>query len=346
MAWLAETGADPDGLNPLGGAIALGHPLGGSGARMMTTLIHQMRQHGHPLRPADDVRGRRHGQRHHPGAPRRLIHPCVHAGGPQRTAGHGPRHLTVSGAVVVPAVVDGRVVAGQGGYGGRAATVPRPADMSTRPQLCAQLGTDSHRCSYAGGRCRHTRPTADICAGQSGAGRSRPSTSRGQPWGRSAMSTCGRRPSAGCAQPSARPGPASGPRPADRGRRGPRPGGTRAVDRRCAQRQRIDMTSPATIAPKPIAKFHAAERHHERDLVAGDVVDDDPQQADQHQRRPSPARTSGGWAARRGPGRRPGLQHALGRGVDRLLAHLRLGHRSVLPSGGRVLSPRPELRPA
>ena len=42
MAWLAETGADPDKLNPNGGAIALGHPLGGSGARIMSTLIHQM----------------------------------------------------------------------------------------------------------------------------------------------------------------------------------------------------------------------------------------------------------------------------------------------------------------
>ncbi|RBY75892.1 acetyl-CoA C-acetyltransferase [Blastococcus sp. TF02-09] len=46
MAWLAETGADPDRLNPNGGAIALGHPLGGSGARLMTTLIHRMRATG------------------------------------------------------------------------------------------------------------------------------------------------------------------------------------------------------------------------------------------------------------------------------------------------------------
>ena len=46
LAWLAETGADPDRLNPHGGAIALGHPLGGSGARIMTTLIHQMRHTG------------------------------------------------------------------------------------------------------------------------------------------------------------------------------------------------------------------------------------------------------------------------------------------------------------
>jgi acetyl-CoA acyltransferase len=40
------TGADPAKLNPNGGAIALGHPLGGSGARLMTTLIHHMRANG------------------------------------------------------------------------------------------------------------------------------------------------------------------------------------------------------------------------------------------------------------------------------------------------------------
>jgi acetyl-CoA acyltransferase len=43
LAWLAETGADPARLNPRGGAIALGHPLGGSGARIMTTLLGQLR---------------------------------------------------------------------------------------------------------------------------------------------------------------------------------------------------------------------------------------------------------------------------------------------------------------
>jgi len=46
LAWLAETGADPARLNPNGGAIALGHPLGGSGARIMTTLVHHMRAAG------------------------------------------------------------------------------------------------------------------------------------------------------------------------------------------------------------------------------------------------------------------------------------------------------------
>ncbi|MFD4249229.1 acetyl-CoA C-acyltransferase [Amycolatopsis thermoflava] len=46
MAWLAETGADAKTLNPHGGAIALGHPLGASGARIMTTLVHYMRAAG------------------------------------------------------------------------------------------------------------------------------------------------------------------------------------------------------------------------------------------------------------------------------------------------------------
>jgi acetyl-CoA acyltransferase len=47
LAWLAETGADPARLNPRGGAIAIGHPLGASGARIMTTLVHTMRAEGH-----------------------------------------------------------------------------------------------------------------------------------------------------------------------------------------------------------------------------------------------------------------------------------------------------------
>ncbi|MFV2018541.1 thiolase family protein [Micromonospora sp. LOL_023] len=46
LAWLAETGADPARLNPRGGAIALGHPLGASGARIMTTMLHHMRSNG------------------------------------------------------------------------------------------------------------------------------------------------------------------------------------------------------------------------------------------------------------------------------------------------------------
>jgi acetyl-CoA acyltransferase len=46
LAWLAETGAEEKLTNPDGGAIALGHPLGGSGARLMTTMVHRMRRDG------------------------------------------------------------------------------------------------------------------------------------------------------------------------------------------------------------------------------------------------------------------------------------------------------------
>ncbi|WP_067726198.1 thiolase family protein [Oceanobacillus damuensis] len=46
IAWLKETGADPDKLNPNGGAIALGHPLGASGARLMVTMMHELERTG------------------------------------------------------------------------------------------------------------------------------------------------------------------------------------------------------------------------------------------------------------------------------------------------------------
>jgi acetyl-CoA acyltransferase len=46
LAWLAETGADPERMNPWGGAIAVGHPLGASGAILMTRLIGYMLSHG------------------------------------------------------------------------------------------------------------------------------------------------------------------------------------------------------------------------------------------------------------------------------------------------------------
>ncbi len=46
LAWLAATGADPARLNVHGGAIALGHPLGASGAKLMTTLVHALAARG------------------------------------------------------------------------------------------------------------------------------------------------------------------------------------------------------------------------------------------------------------------------------------------------------------
>ncbi|GAB1822986.1 acetyl-CoA C-acetyltransferase [Herbidospora sp. RD11066] len=46
MAWLKELGADPEKTNPNGGAIALGHPLGGTGAILMTKLLHELERTG------------------------------------------------------------------------------------------------------------------------------------------------------------------------------------------------------------------------------------------------------------------------------------------------------------
>lgn len=46
LAWLKEIGADPEKVNPNGGAIALGHPLGASGARLMVSMMHELERKG------------------------------------------------------------------------------------------------------------------------------------------------------------------------------------------------------------------------------------------------------------------------------------------------------------
>jgi len=46
LAWIKELGADPELVNPQGGAIAMGHPLGGSGAMLMTKMLYRMRNEG------------------------------------------------------------------------------------------------------------------------------------------------------------------------------------------------------------------------------------------------------------------------------------------------------------
>jgi acetyl-CoA C-acetyltransferase len=46
LAWIDDTGADPERVNVNGGAIALGHPLGATGARLMTTLLHELERTG------------------------------------------------------------------------------------------------------------------------------------------------------------------------------------------------------------------------------------------------------------------------------------------------------------
>ena len=46
MAWLKETNADPEKVNPSGGAIALGHPLGATGAKLFTTMLNELERTG------------------------------------------------------------------------------------------------------------------------------------------------------------------------------------------------------------------------------------------------------------------------------------------------------------
>jgi acetyl-CoA C-acetyltransferase len=46
LAWVRDSGADPARVNVNGGAIALGHPLGATGARLMTTLLHELERTG------------------------------------------------------------------------------------------------------------------------------------------------------------------------------------------------------------------------------------------------------------------------------------------------------------
>ena len=63
LAWMRETGADPERVNRFGGAIALGHPVGASGGRLLANLIAALEETGGRYGAADDVRVRRHGQR-------------------------------------------------------------------------------------------------------------------------------------------------------------------------------------------------------------------------------------------------------------------------------------------
>ena len=46
LAWQAEVGADPESVNPNGGAIAIGHPLGASGVILLTKALHELERTG------------------------------------------------------------------------------------------------------------------------------------------------------------------------------------------------------------------------------------------------------------------------------------------------------------
>ena len=72
LAWAHDTGADLAKTNVNGGAIAIGHPLGASGARIMTTLVNALEQRGGRYGLQTMCEARRHGQRHHHRAALRL----------------------------------------------------------------------------------------------------------------------------------------------------------------------------------------------------------------------------------------------------------------------------------
>ena len=69
LAWEKEHHPNMEIVNPNGGAIALGHPLGASGGKLMATLLNELERTERSLRAAHHVRGRRAGQRHHHRAP-------------------------------------------------------------------------------------------------------------------------------------------------------------------------------------------------------------------------------------------------------------------------------------
>ena len=68
LAWSKEIQPDPVRVNPNGGAIALGHPLGATGAVLDDQAALRAGAHGRRLRPADHVHRARHGHRHSPRA--------------------------------------------------------------------------------------------------------------------------------------------------------------------------------------------------------------------------------------------------------------------------------------
>ena len=65
LAWLKHVGGDPAKLNVNGGAIALGHPLGASGTKLMATLVHALHKSGGKRYGLQTMcEGRRHRKRH------------------------------------------------------------------------------------------------------------------------------------------------------------------------------------------------------------------------------------------------------------------------------------------
>jgi acetyl-CoA C-acetyltransferase len=72
LRFFADTGADPDKVNVNGGAIALGHPIGATGAMLVGTLVDELERRDLTTGSGGDVHRRRHGHRHDHRARRRI----------------------------------------------------------------------------------------------------------------------------------------------------------------------------------------------------------------------------------------------------------------------------------
>ena len=66
LAWQRELSPDPETVNPNGGAIALGHPVGCTGARLITSALHELERIDGTLGARHHVLRRRAGHGHHP----------------------------------------------------------------------------------------------------------------------------------------------------------------------------------------------------------------------------------------------------------------------------------------
>jgi hypothetical protein len=114
LAWEKEHDPDMSKVNINGGAIALGHPLGGSGTKLMATMLNELERTRRPLRPPDDVRGRRASPTPPSSSASRRI-PCGartrRARTSRTTSMRGPSHGT---ALLAPAALGAPAVASRG----------------------------------------------------------------------------------------------------------------------------------------------------------------------------------------------------------------------------------------
>ncbi len=86
-----DLGVDPERVNVNGGAVALGHPVGASGARLIGTLVYELRRQGGGLRPGRHLLGRRPGRRDRARGRRPVIDRESSSSAPARWAAASPR---------------------------------------------------------------------------------------------------------------------------------------------------------------------------------------------------------------------------------------------------------------